>query len=193
MWRPTVDEIEQLYERHAKHLEATHWGKFLALAPDGRYLVGEDDVAVVEEAIKQFGRGNFVLLRVGLLYSDIVRHLPTRVVSQRYPYLEVAWRVRHIERNDWAYADTGFEGALIVPDIYESLFGQEDVLSLVQTADGQGHQVAAFVGQVTIIGIHETIPARVLAFGNEFLLGRRVLDRYKVTFDRGQQVVVEKV
>lgn len=59
------------------------------------------------------------------------------------------------------------------------------MLSLAQTADGQGHQVAAFVGQVTIIGIHETIPARVLAFGNEFLLDRRVLDRYKVTFDRG--------
>jgi hypothetical protein len=193
MWRPTVDEIEQLYERHAKHLEATHWGKFLALAPDGRYLVGDDDVAVVEEAIKQFGQGNFVLLRVGVLYSDIVRHLPTRVTSQRYPYLEVTWRVRHIERDDWAYADTGFEGAFIVPDIYEDLFGQEDVLSFVQTADGQGHQVAAFVGEVTIIGINEPIPARILALGNEFLLGRRVLDRYKVTFDRGLQVVVEKV
>ena len=47
MWRPTVDEIERLYERHAKHLEATHWGKFLALAPDGRYLVGDNDVTVV--------------------------------------------------------------------------------------------------------------------------------------------------
>lgn len=110
MWRPTVEEIEQLYQQHAKHLEAVHWGKFLALAPDGRYLVGDDDVAVVEEAIKQFGQGNFVLLRVGVLYSDIVRHLPTRVVSQRYPYLEVAWRARHIERNDWAYADTGQKG-----------------------------------------------------------------------------------
>jgi hypothetical protein len=67
------------------------------------------------------------------------------------------------------------------------------VLSFVQTADGQGHQVAAFVGEVTIIGINEPIPARILALGNEFLLGRRVLDRYKVTFDRGQRVVVEKV
>jgi len=114
-------------------------GQISGFSPDGRYLVGEDDVAVVEEAIKQFGQGNFVLLKVGVLYSDIVRHLPTRVVSQRYPYLEVAWRVRHIERSDWAYADTDFEGAFIVPDIYLSLLGQEDVLSFVQTADGQGH------------------------------------------------------
>lgn len=168
-------------------------GQISGFSPDGRYLVGEDDVAVVEEAIKQFGQGNFVLLKVGVLYSDIVRHLPTRVVSQRYPYLEVAWRVRHIERSDWAYADTGFEGAFIVPDIYLSLLGQEDVLSFVQTADGQGHQVAAFIGEVTVIGINETVLARILALGSEFLLGRRVLDCYKVTFGRGQQVVVEKV
>ena len=38
---------------------------------------------------------------------------------------------------------------------------------------------------VEIVGINEPIPSRVLALGNEFLLGRRVLDRYKVTFDGG--------
>ncbi len=193
MWKPTIEEIERLYEKHAKQLEATHWGKFLALAQDGRFIVGEDDVEVVGEAIKQFGQGNFVLLRVGTLYTDIVRLLPARAVSQRYPYLEVAWRARHIDRQDWAYADTGFEGALIVPDIYAGILGQEDVQSFVQTADGQGHWVSTFIGQVTVIGINEELLARILVMGSEFLLGRRILDRYRVTFDRGQQVIVERV
>ncbi|MCX7969261.1 MAG: hypothetical protein N3B10_12380 [Armatimonadetes bacterium] len=131
MWKPTVDEIERLYEKHAKQLEATHWGKFLAITSDGQFILGEDDVEVVEEAIERFGRGNFVLLRVGAIYTDIVRHLPMRVVSQRYPYLEVNWRARHVERQDWAYADTGFEGAFIVPNIYADILGQEDVQSFV--------------------------------------------------------------
>ncbi len=111
MWKPTLEEIERLYEQHAKHLEATHWGKFLALAPDGRFIVGDDDVEVVEEALRQFGQGNFVLRKVSVFYTDIVRHFPNRTVSHHYPYIEVNWRIWNIERQDWAYADTGFEGA----------------------------------------------------------------------------------
>jgi hypothetical protein len=60
-------------------------------------------------------------------------------------------------------------------------------------ADGSVSIAEAYFGTVEIFGINEPIPARILALGNEFLLGRRVLDLYKVTFDRGQRVVVEKV
>jgi hypothetical protein len=60
-------------------------------------------------------------------------------------------------------------------------------------ADGSVSIAGAYFGTVEIFGINEPITARILALGNEFLLGRRVLDRYKVTFDRGQRVVVEKV
>jgi predicted aspartyl protease len=192
MWRPTTDEIRRLYEQHAKHLEADHWGKFLALASDGRYLVGDDDLALVEEALKVFGQGNFVLLRVGTIYADIIRHLPQRVVSTNYPYLEVAWSVRHLARQDLAYADTGFEGGFTVPSTYADLLGIEDMQTTVRTADGQEYQVATYLGQLTIVGIDEPLRVRFLTLGDEFLLGRRVLDRYRVTFDRGQQVIVER-
>lgn len=164
MWRPTMDEIHHLYEQHAKHLEADHWGKFLALASDGCYLIGDDDVALVEEALKVFGRGNFVLLRVGTIYADIIRHLPQRVVSTNYPHLEVAWAVRHLARQDWAYADTGFEGGFTVPSVYADLLGIEDVQTAVRTADGQGHQVATYLGQLTIVGIDEPLRVRFLTF-----------------------------
>ena len=60
-------------------------------------------------------------------------------------------------------------------------------------ADGSVSIAGAYFGTVEIVGINEPLPARILALGNEFLLGRRVLDRYKVTFDRGLQVFVEKV
>jgi len=191
VWRPTVDEIEQLYERHAKHLEATHWGKFLALAPDGRYLVGEDDVAVVEEALKKFGQGNFVLMRVGTKSAYRMRQV--QVISQRYPFLEVDWQVGQHRERTWAYADTGFEGALCVPDDRRHRLGQAIATVQVTLADASSQVQDAFVGTIALVGIWEILPILILALGNEFLLGRRVLDRYKVTFDRGWQVIVEKV
>jgi predicted aspartyl protease len=193
VWRPTVDEIEQLYERHAKHLEATHWGKFLALAPDGRYLVGDDDVAVFVEAIQQFGQGNFVLLRIGEKDVDILRQVGFATSSARYPFVEVEWEVHMTRHRDWAYADTGFEGFLTIPMLLTPLLGNPQGSIRTRMADGSVSITGAYFGTVEIVGINEPIPARILVLGNEFLLGRRVLDRYKVTFDRGLQVVVEKV
>jgi hypothetical protein len=72
---PTWKEVEQLYERYARHLEATHWGRYLSLAWDGRYIVGEDDVTVMEEGLRQFGQGKFMLLRVGDLAVDTLRRV----------------------------------------------------------------------------------------------------------------------
>ena len=172
MWRPTIDEIEQLYERHAKHLEATHWGKFLALAPDGRYLVGDDDVAVFVEAIQQFGQGNFVLLRVGEKDVDILRQVGFAVSSARYPFVEVEWEILRYRHRDWAYADTGFEGFLTIPALLTPLLGNPQGNIRTRMADGSVSVAGAYFGMVEIVGINEPIPSRVLALGNEFLLGR---------------------
>jgi hypothetical protein len=43
---------EELYDRFVK-------------GPDGQVIIDEDDVKVVDRALKQFGPGNFVLLKVG--------------------------------------------------------------------------------------------------------------------------------
>jgi hypothetical protein len=79
-----------------------------------------------------------------------------------------------------------------VPSTYADLLGIEDMQTTVRTADGQEYQVATYLGQLTIVGIDEPLRVRFLTLGDEFLLGRRVLDRYRVTFDRGQQVIVER-
>lgn len=132
MWKPTVDEIERLYERHAKQLEATHWGKFLALASDGRFIVGDDDLEIFLKAMQHFGEGNFVLIRIGEKSVDVLRQVSQSVRSNIYPFLEVAWSVRHFRQQDWAYAETGFEGFLNIPSTFlkgsetlRVLFGKE--------------------------------------------------------------------
>lgn len=62
--RDRVAEGDRLYERYARHLEGEHWGEYVAVARDGRIVVGETAVAVAQEAIDRFGGGSF-LFRIG--------------------------------------------------------------------------------------------------------------------------------
>jgi hypothetical protein len=47
-------------------LKQEHWGKLVAVSLDGRVLLGNDREEVANEALRQFGSGNFVMMRVGL-------------------------------------------------------------------------------------------------------------------------------
>lgn len=62
-----------LYERYGKSLEQTEQGKYVAISHDGQIIVDVDDVLVVDQAIKQFGSGNFVFRRIGYSYVDKAR------------------------------------------------------------------------------------------------------------------------
>jgi len=62
----TNEEMETLYERYVRPLESQHWGKFIAVSLDGRVLLGEEELTVFQEALRDFGSGNFVMMRVGL-------------------------------------------------------------------------------------------------------------------------------
>lgn len=57
-------EADHLYERYVQHLEHDHWGEYVAVARDGRLVVGATAVAVAQEAIERFGGGSF-LFKVG--------------------------------------------------------------------------------------------------------------------------------
>lgn len=54
-----------LYERFGRPLEAQHNGEFVAIADDGRTILGTDQLTVAQQALTQFGRGSFALRRVG--------------------------------------------------------------------------------------------------------------------------------
>ena len=58
-------EDRHLYEQYGKPLEKDHTGEFVAIGPDGRTILGTDDIAVFNQAIDLLGSGNFALCRVG--------------------------------------------------------------------------------------------------------------------------------
>jgi len=66
-------DIDQLYQHYGKALEKDHYGKYVAIAADGRVIVSKDDIEVVSRAINEFGSGNFVLCRVGYRYVNKIR------------------------------------------------------------------------------------------------------------------------
>jgi len=54
----TDDLYDDLYDRYARPLEAEHWGEFIIIAPDGRYVIGETMVEVLERAVATIGPGH---------------------------------------------------------------------------------------------------------------------------------------
>ena len=55
---------DRLYETYAKPLERSHYGEYMAIASDGRFVLGATDVDTTVRANKEFGPGVF-LFRVG--------------------------------------------------------------------------------------------------------------------------------
>ena len=65
-WASTrIKEDERLYELYGKPLEEDHPSKFVAIGPDGKTILGDDDAQVLLEAIEKFGSGNFAFTRIG--------------------------------------------------------------------------------------------------------------------------------
>lgn len=60
---PAVDGIveqgDRLYEIYGKPLEQDHWGEYVAIFPDGRFIVGPDLEEVSDRALSEFGKGSF--------------------------------------------------------------------------------------------------------------------------------------
>ncbi len=55
---------DRLYEQYGKPLEAEHWGKYLAIHPDGRFVLGVEREVMHTKALEELGKGYF-LFRVG--------------------------------------------------------------------------------------------------------------------------------
>ena len=55
---------DRLYDVCAKPLEADHYGEYIAIAPDGRFVLGATDVDTIVRAIIEFGPGVF-LFKIG--------------------------------------------------------------------------------------------------------------------------------
>ena len=63
--REKAAEDDRLYDQFGAGLESTHRGQYVAIGRTGEFLVGSDDIAVLDQALSKFGRGNFAFRRIG--------------------------------------------------------------------------------------------------------------------------------
>jgi len=110
------------------------------------------------------------------------------LISHRYPYLPFRCQVKGLTFDAWAYVDTGFDGGLIVPESEAPKLGIPLKLTLVELSDGSHLFAPEFEGAIQLGEVE--MPILVLCLGNEYLLGREVLDKLRVCFHRGEQVEV---
>ncbi len=114
-----------------------------------------------------------------------------RVVSNFFPFVEVAWEVRGQQGTALAFLDTGFDGFLILPADWFGQLGTPDTLDWWQLADGSYIITPAYEGTITVLGLEQAIPGKIVLVGGEVIVGLRLLRRYLVTLERGQRVVIE--
>lgn len=72
---------DQLYEQYGKPLEAEHWGKYLAVHPDGQYVLDEEREAAHNRALDKLGQGYF-LFQVGP--KAVIRWTGFRLIPPRH-------------------------------------------------------------------------------------------------------------
>ena len=113
------------------------------------------------------------------------------IVSENYPYVEVRLSVREQQLEAQAYVDTGFDGYVIVPNRYSFMLGLGDYVSRWRLGDGSEVEAEDYLGTAEIVGVPMAIPARISRLGDEFIIGRGIIDRYRMTFDRGQAIEIE--
>jgi hypothetical protein len=70
--RPRDPLYDELYERYARPLEAEHrGGEFIIIAPDGRYVLGDSLLDVMDKASRELGLGHYGY-RIGTRYVGAI-------------------------------------------------------------------------------------------------------------------------
>lgn len=58
-------DYETLYNRYIKPLEKANSGEFAAVSLDGEVILSKRDVEAVKKGLSKFGRGKFILVKIG--------------------------------------------------------------------------------------------------------------------------------
>ena len=114
------------------------------------------------------------------------------VINDPFPYIRIRIVIRGWETDALALLDTGFTGDLVVPDdLIPEHIGEPDYLRTYRVADDRIHTSPAFYGEIGIPGLPIMSDVSIGAFGSRYLIGLGIIERYTVSFVRGERVIVE--
>ena len=115
-----------------------------------------------------------------------------RVVSNDFPFLPIRITIRGWETAAVALMDTGFSGDLVVPeDALPGDIGPPNYPMQYRVADDRFTSTGLFYGDVEIIGLPPISRVSIGPLGSKYIIGLGIIERYLVTLERGERVVVE--
>jgi predicted aspartyl protease len=116
-----------------------------------------------------------------------------RLVSTNYPYLTIRLSMRGWNGRADALADTGFDGALVAPSsLLPQIPGVGDDMISMQVANGRFLDIPVYYGSVELSRFANILNVPVAFMADQFVVGRRILDQFQVTFDHGQRLIIER-
>ena len=94
-----------------------------------------------------------------------------------------------------ALLDTGFSDQLIIPsNVLENkpdLAKDPDTWVDVRVADGRSIAVPLFLGAIQLPRLSVVEGASIMVMGGQYIVGRGILDLYRVILDHGRQLIIE--
>ena len=55
-----LQQSDALYERYGKPLEKVHWGRYVAISQDGKTLIADNVLDLMQQAKTTLGPGSFI-------------------------------------------------------------------------------------------------------------------------------------
>lgn len=114
-----------------------------------------------------------------------------KVVSSHFPYLPVEITIKQHKHSLEALLDTGFDGYVVLPPGLVTNGEAPDLYESCKLADDSVIRVPIFIGSVKL-GDRKLNKITFLIMGDEPIIGREVIKHFKVTFDHGQKIMLEK-
>ncbi|MBI3538613.1 MAG: hypothetical protein HY070_13785 [Chloroflexi bacterium] len=107
-----------------------------------------------------------------------------------YPYLRASCRVHGHEFDVLGFVDTGYDGGLVIPKSQRIGLPKSMSIIPIQLGDGTRTSAEEFVGTLVVEDMQ--LEVTVLFLGNEYLIGREVVDQFRLCFHRGEYLEIEE-
>ncbi len=105
------------------------------------------------------------------------------------PRVQIQIKIGTLRADVMALADTGYSGGVVIPEIERDKLDTRDGFTNLRLANEDRIPVELFQAIVDLK--NRQLVVRAVVIGREFIIGREVLDHYRVCFDHGKNVEIE--
>ena len=108
--------------------------------------------------------------------------------KQKCPIIKLKFEVKGKIIEEFAYVDTAYQrGYLRIPAHYETELGKPTYhITASMPDDSLEERIPRYFGKVDIEGVK--IPALISCSGTKCIVGRKIIDKFELHFDKGEKL-----